>query len=134
MQRTGLAGIEPFIEVVGVPQVEIAHLRPLDAADPEELPRLHAEGAGVARGNPQLADLFGRRAGAPVEPQVRFRQPLRRVDDHRRAGARGFGVPGRPVLGVVRFHRGSFRWRSTFAMHARVVERFPDWEGPRGFC
>ena len=46
-----------LVEVVGVPQVEVADLRPFDADDAEEVPGRHLEGARLARRHDDLAAL-----------------------------------------------------------------------------
>jgi len=94
MQRAGLAGVEAFRQVMRVPQVQIAHLRAIDAGDAKEMPGGHVKGACVAGWHQRFAGLLQRRPGGGVERHVRLRQCVGRIADHRRDGAAGGGVGG----------------------------------------
>src|ERR1700723_4453464 len=49
IKRPRLAAEEPFGEITCTPQIEVAHLRPLNADDAKEMPRRNVERASLAR-------------------------------------------------------------------------------------
>jgi len=57
MQRARLAAEEAFGQIAGVPEVEVADLRPLDADDAKEMPLGHPKAAPFPRRDDGLADL-----------------------------------------------------------------------------
>jgi hypothetical protein len=92
VQRTRLAAEKALGEIVGVPQIEVADLRPLGADDPEEMAGRHVEGPRVARRHDRFGDLGQVAPDEFVEGPIVGRQLVRRVADDRRRG---------PALGCV---------------------------------
>ena len=90
----GLSRIETLVEIVRVPQVEIAHLRAFDRTDPEKAAGGHMETAALARLYQHLAGLGRAGACRPVEAEVRRRQRAVRIDDDRLDSAACVGVAG----------------------------------------
>ena len=81
VQRPRLAAEEALGEIGGVPQVEVADLRALDADDAEEMPGRNVECARLARRHDRLADLRHALSRAVVERRVIGRQPIEGIDD-----------------------------------------------------
>src|ERR1700694_5138773 len=74
VQRPGFAAVEALRQIVGIPQIEIADLRPLHADDPEEMAGRHAEDSCVAWRHDRFGNLGRLQSGALVELPVVGRQ------------------------------------------------------------
>src|SRR6202042_1474206 len=94
-----LAAEEALGEIGGVPQVEVADLRALDADDAEKMPGGNVERAPLARRDDYLGDLRHPRARIVVERRVVAGQPVDRVHDDGFGRATLIGVRGRLRLG-----------------------------------
>lgn len=107
VERAGLAGIEPLVKVVGMPEVQVAHLRPLGRDDAEE----------PARWNPRASRLSRRHEDRPVERpalarrlqrrDARVRERVGRIADDRLYRPAGCGVGGGGKFRVDGLHCGS---------------------------
>ena len=99
VERARLAAEEALGEIGGVPQVEVADLRPLDAENPKKMAGRNVERAPLAGRDDRLADLRHPRTGVVVECGVVSRQPVDRINDDRFCGATPSGVSGGGVCG-----------------------------------
>ena len=78
-----------------MPEIEIANLRPLDRADPEEAASRHPEAGRVPRLHKHLAGLAGTGARGTIQVKVgRWQAVIRIYDDRLHGTARG-GIFGR---------------------------------------
>jgi len=107
VQRPGLARKEALRDVMGVPEIEIAHLWPLHRADPEKTPRWHLEGACLARRHQQIGHLLRHSACLADLVEAGRGQGFRAVDQYRRHGPPCIGIAGGRVVWAVGFHRHS---------------------------
>ena len=105
MKRPRLAAKEALGEIGGVPQIEVADLRALDADDAEKMPGRNVERAPLPWRHDHLADLHHVGSRGIVEGRVVGGQPVDRIDDD------GFG--GATLIGVRR------RWHLGSAHHGR---------------
>ena len=92
MQRPRLAREETLGQVACIPQVQIAHLRPVDARYAKEAACRHAECRRFAGGCVDGRRHRGTGQRAAVQPQVWQRQGFGRIADHRRNGAADIGI------------------------------------------
>ena len=104
VQGARLAGKEPLAQVVGGKQVQVPHLRPLDADDPEEPPRRDLETARPARRHQHLRLQAPPLPRGAIRGQVGARQALDRIADHRGHGLSGGGIGGLGVVWMIGFH------------------------------
>src|ERR1700722_4733101 len=83
IERPRLAAEEPFGEITRTPQIEVAHLRPLNADDAKEMPRRNVERASLAWRHDRFANLRHACARILVERRVIGGQLVERVNDDR---------------------------------------------------
>ena len=109
MQSPGLARPEAFAQIVGMEQVQVAHLGAIDADDPEQAPGGHLEGGGLPGRNDNLVDLDHPSPCCGDQVGIQRRDGLRRVTNDDR--------DGRPLVGIGRcwmngfvFHPPDGRW------------------------
>ena len=81
MQGARLAREEPLGGLSGVPQVEVSHLRPFDAVNPEEMAGWNTESLAVARRHDDLVNCLERLARGAVQRHVGRRQRFVGVAD-----------------------------------------------------
>ena len=86
VERARLAAEKAFGEIGGVPQVEVADLRPLDADDAKEMPGRDIERPPLAWRDDRLADLRHAYARIVGECGGADRRAFVRVDDNRLRG------------------------------------------------
>ena len=98
----GLAGKEPLRQVVGVPQVQVADLRPLDRTDPEEVASRHPERPRIARGNRHFVDLHRTAPCCVVKRHIGLGKTIVGIADHRPDGAPRRRIFWRPFVVVHR--------------------------------
>ena len=83
MQGASLARIKPLAQILGVPQVQIPHLRPLNRGDAKKLPLWHRETARIARRHQNLIHLFGGFTRRLIQIHRHCGQGLVGVTNHR---------------------------------------------------
>src|SRR5580704_12413023 len=128
-----LAAEESLREIMRVPEVEVADLRPLDADDAEDVACRHAEASGIPRRHDHLGDFRHSGSQLAIEPGVIGREAIARVDRDRGGGTTRGGIRRRWRLGwgphgdvpfvrlqtsVVFSHASTFRARLSMASKA----------------
>ena len=81
VKRPRLAGEEALVDVVRGPEVQVTHLRPFDAHDPEEAAGRHVEGARVPGRHDHLVHLLPAVARRAIGGEIRSRQGLDGIAD-----------------------------------------------------
>ena len=89
---------------MGVPQVQIANLRTLDAGDAKKVPRGNREGTGLTRRNQHFGGLVPAASGGMIGRKIRGGQAVDRIADHRRNGRAGGGISRGGMCGGSVFH------------------------------
>ena len=106
VQLPSLGGVEPLLEIVGVPEVQVADLGALNAPDAEEMSRWNLEGFAVPRGDEDLVGFGHGFAGGGVDICVEGRKIRDGVADDGGGGLALGGVGRRGHGGHVAARRG----------------------------
>ena len=104
MQLASLATEKTFIDIVGIPEIQITDLRTFDADDSEQMTGGDMEGFAIAWRYYNFVYFFHAAAGIVVKLSVEGRQVFDAVTNNRFGCFAGFGVSG-DWVGVGHFYR-----------------------------
>ena len=94
MQRTGLTRIEPLLQIIPVPQIQIANLWSLDRSDAKEMTGGGFKTGSIAGTDQNLPGFYSALTRGPIQRKIRHRKRRVGVANHRFDGTARFGICG----------------------------------------